>query len=123
MPDGRGEDTRPELQAIGCFPNSGVETRSCEWVSRGVFGIVDSPSAAFEEPGGDATRRRFATMERSADAGDNCPDISVASIGLSIDGSAGTVLDAAIGEGVSGRYTVPPGRIWLRETWFFPDSV
>lgn len=66
---------------------------------------MDSPSAAFEEPEVDATRRRFATLERSADAGDNCPNVSVVLIGLSRDGSTETVLDAAIG-GVSGRYQV-----------------
>lgn len=106
MPDGRSEDTRPRLPAIGCVPNSGVETRSREWLSRDVFGIVDSASAAFEEPDRDATRRHFATLGKSAEAGDNSPNVWVALIGLSRNGSTGTVLDAAIGEGVSGRYPV-----------------
>lgn len=106
MPDGRGEDTRPLLPEIGCFSNSGVETRSREWLSRRVFGIVDSPSAAFEEPDCVATRRYFAALEKSTDAGDNSPNVRVALIGLSRDGSIGTVRDAALGEGVSGRYPV-----------------
>lgn len=103
MPDGRGEDTRPRLPAIGCFPNSGVETRNLEWLSRGAFGIVDSPSAAFEGPDRDSTCLHFATLEKSADADDNSPNVWVALIGLSRNGSTGTVLVAAIG---SGRYPV-----------------
>lgn len=68
--------------------------------------MVDSPSAAFEEPDSDATRRYFATLEKSADVGDNSPNFRVALIGLSRDGSTGTVRDAAIGEGVCGRNLV-----------------
>lgn len=115
MPDGRGEDTRPRLSAIGCFPNSGVETRSREWLPRGVFGIVNSPSAAFKEPDSDDTRRYFATLEKSAEAGDKSPNVRVALIGLSRDGSTGTVLDEAIGEGVNGRY---PSAYHLVESGF-----
>lgn len=102
MPDGRGEDTRHRLPAVGCLPNSGVENRNREWLSRGVFGIVDSPLAGFEEPDHDAPRRNFATLGKSADADDDSPNVWVALIGLSRNGSTG-VLDAAIG---SGRYPV-----------------